>query len=539
MNRSSVRLNAVVHCKLLRFIINSMRGTAAQATRTLQLAAMAGVVALPAHAGPWQHAHGDAANTGYADVATLPALRPDVLVPGIGSYAPGAGPVIGPDGTVYLGNQQGELRALRPDGSLAWMRTLNNGEAIPASPVVDADGSIFVVGTLTHRDHRVTPTVWRTDSRLYRFLPGGGLLWVHPFPEISFLGRPELANRGATSAPPNIWRHGTEAAVVIPAIYRAWGGVQLHLLAFSLDGALLADQKVTHHADTITGGADEFWCALLLCGLSSFSNTPAAPDPFETLPPGTTAPMAGVALFTFAGGGVPWVLVNDPWQATVGYTFNPRQGFAERFRKSDQGRRYATTPMALPDGHTVTGTGSADQAGGRLTFAGPNGVVWPDARLGSENVRATPARTSDQRIVAVGQNGTVSVVRNSSLLQSLKLNSGSVAPPAVSRTHVFVSTAGSFVTLNASTMAERGRVAWVGGGLSSPAIGADGRVYALASNTLFGWPGPAGSGPTAGGNIRDGLAGTRPDLLTPDMSRPPERGSHPFRPARPLPQSAQ
>jgi outer membrane protein assembly factor BamB len=535
MNRSLARLNAVVHCKLLRFIINSMRDTAARATRTLQLAAMAGVVALPAHAGPWQHAHGDAANTGYADVVTQPALRPDVLVPGIGSYAPGAGPVIGPDGTVYLGNQQGELRALRPDGSLAWMRKLNNGEAILASPVVDTDGSIYVVGAMTYRDHRVTPVVWRTDSRLYRFLPGGGLLWTQAFPE-SFPSRP---SRGATSAPPNIWRHGTDAAVVIPAMYRALGGDQLRLLAYSLDGALLADQRVSYNAYTTTVLE---WC-FLPCEWFGFSARVADPDPFETLPYPLKLPMAGVALFTFAGGGVPWVLVNDPWRTTFGFTFNPSQGFAERFRKTDQARFYATTPMALPDGHTVSGTASSGSADSRLIFAGPNGVVWPDARLGSEyvseDVLATPARTGDQRIVAVGRFGTLWVVRESSVLQSLKLNSQTVAPPAVSRNHVFVSTVGSFLTLDASTMAERGRVAWVGGGLSSPAIGADGRVYALASDTLFGWPGPPRSGPAAGGNIRDGLAGTRPDLLAPGMSRPPERGSHPFRPARPLPPIAQ
>jgi hypothetical protein len=246
--------------------------------------------------------------------------------------------------------------------------------------------------------------------------------------------------------------------------------------------------------------------------------------------------MAGVALFTFAGGGVPWVMVNDPWQATVGYNFSPSQGFAERFRKTDKRRNYATTPMALPDGHTVTGTAGSGFPGGRLTFAGPNGLVWPDAMLSPQGIFGTPARTSDQRVVALGAGGTLSVVRGSTVLQSLNLHSASIAPPAVSRTHVFISTAGSFRTLDASTMAEVGRVNWVGGGLSSPAIGADGRVYALATNTLFGWPGPATSAP---GKLRDVLRGTRPNALTSEPSDPPERGLHVFRPNRQLPQVEQ
>ena len=37
--------------------------------------------------------------------------------------------------------------------------------------------------------------------------------------------------------------------------------------------------------------------------------------------------------------------------------------------------------------------------------------------------------------------------------------------------HVFVSTAGAFRSFDAGTMSEVGRVSWVGGGLSPPAIG--------------------------------------------------------------------
>src|SRR5687768_3403707 len=69
-----------------------------------------------ANAGPWSHARGDAANTGLADVITAPASLPTRKVTGIGSYAPGAGPVVAADGTVYLGSIQGLLRAFTPAG---------------------------------------------------------------------------------------------------------------------------------------------------------------------------------------------------------------------------------------------------------------------------------------------------------------------------------------------------------------------------------------------------------------------------------------
>jgi outer membrane protein assembly factor BamB len=120
---------------------------------------------LPARASTWDHFHGDAANSGFADVPTLPANRASAIVPNIGTYGPGAGPVIGPDGTVYLGDEGGVLRAFHADGSFYWQRTL--GESIKASPVVDADGSIYVVGIGTYLDHRVNPAVTRFTSTLY------------------------------------------------------------------------------------------------------------------------------------------------------------------------------------------------------------------------------------------------------------------------------------------------------------------------------------------------------------------------------------
>ena len=49
----------------------------------------------------------------------------------------------------------------------------------------------------------------------------------------------------------------------------------------------------------------------------------------------------------------------------------------------------------------------------------------------------------------------------------------------------FVSTASSLRTFNALTMTQVGEFDWTGGGLSGPAIGPTGRVYALPANTLL------------------------------------------------------
>jgi hypothetical protein len=58
------------------------------------------LVTIPAAAASWDRAHANGANHGFFDVETRPAGSGSVSIPNIGTIAPGAGPVIGPDGTV-------------------------------------------------------------------------------------------------------------------------------------------------------------------------------------------------------------------------------------------------------------------------------------------------------------------------------------------------------------------------------------------------------------------------------------------------------
>jgi outer membrane protein assembly factor BamB len=159
-------------------------------------------------AGSWDHLHGNAANTGSADVFTAPASLPSRRVAGIGTVAPGAGPVIAQDGTVYVTNLQGLLKAFTPAGDQKWMRD-TPGRRIVASPVVGADGSIYVVGTRMSRDHRGGRNFVRYDATLFRFTAGGGLLWSTDFPDKGM-------GTGATSASPNIWRAGGTEVIMMP-----------------------------------------------------------------------------------------------------------------------------------------------------------------------------------------------------------------------------------------------------------------------------------------------------------------------------------
>lgn len=158
--------------------------------------------AASAEAGVWQHAHGSSANAGFSRVDTGPAASHRPFT-NLGPIAPGANPVVGPNGDVYIGNLQGELRAFHADGTPYWTRKLNSGHGgIFAAPVVGADGSIYVVSSIHYTDHRGGVTNERNDSFLHKFSPGGGWVFALPFPE-QFSALPSVVNRGASNAPPN------------------------------------------------------------------------------------------------------------------------------------------------------------------------------------------------------------------------------------------------------------------------------------------------------------------------------------------------
>lgn len=427
----------------------------------------------------WERFHGDAANRGFANVDTKPAGAGSVSVPGLGAFAQGAGPVIAPDGTVYLGTKDGKLIALKSDGKPFWSRDITKGESIVASPAVGADGSIYVIGTksTTIRDHRGGRTITKrvVESTLHKFTSGGGWVAQTPFPVRS-------GNGGASSAPPNIVTVSGREIILAPAVYVVPNGIgtDVRLIGFSPGGGVVLDQLVKRERAVITGGANPF-CFMPISGWIGCLLDPniGMYDP----PRGRSAPpMPGVAIFTFAGGGAPFAIVSDQRHDIVGFTVSSGPVLKETFRVHDAGRRLLSAPMTLPDGHTLVGAGD-----GSIIFGGPNANKLAPVN-GPRVVYGAPTRTVNGSVAAVGASGLA-------LLRDGKVVSQASLPPsftsaAASRTHVFVSTTDALITFDANAQNQVQRFDWVGGGTSPPALGPDGRVYAIASDILFVFPPP-------------------------------------------------
>jgi PQQ-like domain len=435
----------------------------------------------------WAHVYGNAANTSFADVATQPAVRDEWRASDLGRFAPGSGPVIGPDGTVYVGNTDGVLHAITPAGKLQWKRDTPQ-QRIGASPVVGLDGSIYVIGLSREGE----PPNIRNDSTLYRFHSGGAMLWARPFPE----GHPPNWGSGMTTASPNIWRSGNDEVIIVPHLYPTYGGHWVRLVAFSTTGGVLFNHKVTYVSYEITGSVD--WTTFIptINNLFGIGPTMLAPASHQ-LPYDATLGMPSVGMYT-SGDGDPIVVVADNYENLVGYAFSLADGFQELFRKHlTHGAIHMSTPVVLRDAHSVIVGRSTDRAW--LFFGGPSVVNWPEMPIPFSG--AGPSVGADGLLV-VARAGAVSSIATHPdrqvVTKTPPLEAESIAPAAASRTHVFVSTVEVLVTLDAAGLnIAPERFYWNDGGLSTPGIGTDGRVYALAGDTLFCFAGPT---PDPGGH---------------------------------------
>ncbi len=432
----------------------------------------------------WLRAHADASNGGFANVVTAPAARIAQSTASLGTIAFGAGPVIGQDGTVYIGNRQGTLFAFHADGSKAWSRQLPPGQEILASPAVGADGSIYVIGVSMVTDDRVTPPFVRPDSTLHKFLPGGGYLWNVPFPEPS-AALPISNGRGGTTAPPALGYFGGIETVMVPVVYVNRLGVSraVRVLAFSTEGpAVLGDILVTNFPSSqVTGGCpdDLLWCIIPLPGFEGHGvSTPVNPD--DQLPAGATAPMPGAAIY-LTEGGMPWILVSDQRHDIGAFTFAPQSGFTEVGRIHDESLRLASAPLVLPNTMTVVGGYS-----GAASFRGRD-IRHPQIIKtgGTSLTRLADGKT----IIAAGWDG-FQVVRLRTVSDGDSWPGRTMVAPAASRSHIFFSTASAFYTYDATTLARLAKLDWRGGGVSPPAIGPRGDVYAVAGNKLYVFPRP-------------------------------------------------
>lgn len=450
----------------------------ARAVGALLVAGILAVAAAPAaSAQNWYFPHFSGGNNGFFfGVETAPAGAGSITVPNIGTFANGAGPVIGPDGTLYLGNQQGQLMAFREDGARLWTVNLAGGERIVASAMV-WNGDIYVVGQTD------------TDAALYRFNPSGGQVYRAPFP-------PHRPGTILTTAPnitstPVIGSNAQRALVVLPVAYKAAKAeiYETHVLLFFEDGQLSVDQKIDTVTPTTTGG------------FGSASIAPGAPD--------LELPLPMAASWNDASTGISYIAVADGFQTLVVYRTTANGLIRTAFwKQTDRMRSFAVTPNLYQ--RTIAAYSSQ---GYLIAYVDGSNAYRLPARKG-----LSPITTTASTAFAVAQDQVL--INNPNGDRDKPMAGRSIAAVAVSKTYAYVSSEDAFTTYNAipDTYEQVARFDWVGGGRNPPVIGANGRVYAIASNILFIFPPPKRPSVISGTNV---LKPTKPK---PGAKTPSEPG---------------
>ncbi len=472
----------------------------------------------------WQTAHGDPDNSGFVDVPTGLARAPLTTVPRLGGIAPGAGPVVAPDGTVYIANMRGKLMSFHPDGTPGWSRDIG-GQGVLSSPAIGGDGSIYVVGTAKVRDHTATPVTTSVVTELYKFNSGGALLWHTPMPKVY----------GGLSgdAPPNIWRSGGSEAIIVPGIFRQDSAqFEMHLVAFSTDGRVLADTRVSNLFGDVTGSGlpvSDWWmypCYFITLGhgCGSFSAPQGEAVPSAGLLPDNLMnplPAAAIRLPDYAA--TPQIVVSDSFHDLVAYTFNG-SAFEELYRAHDANRILLGTPTLLNDGHAMIPIRNKDYKTSILFAArGLQDIIVPTPQS-----FAAPARMKDGRFAVVRHFGGVAILRGGLVDATVTLPGQSVAAAAASRNYLYVSTVLGLHTLDPQTLTELANFEWTRGGVNTPVIGPQGHVYAIADDTLFVFPPTSGApapktgvfqdsgipAPAGGGGVLQEIPATPPATKT-------------------------
>lgn len=407
---------------------------------------------------------------GYTDVVT--EVSEPIPVSGLGPFAPFSGPAVAGDGKVYLANESGKVTALNWDGSLDW----NSDPSLPylrveVSPVVSTDGTIYVLGTYAARDHRGGATGSMVYSAtLRRFSPEGALLGSTVLPEVNQAG-PRAVGQ------PSLWRVGAEEALIVTALYLSSRGSELHLFAISPSGNVLDDWSVFHPIDGTVYGESGL-------DLPGFTFTPGRYAPPAT--PRFKGAVVGPGLRASPAS----IVLADVWDDKI-YSFlyctpatcDNQRGFVQVGSPIAVGREIYSVPTIVRP--LSADTYSAVGVAGGIAFAGPSTNSRPTLTAGYDDVYATPTILPDGRMLVVDVTGDAIAVVDGAVVSRIELLDKTMAQPAASLTHVFISTTESFRVLDATGSTVLFTQNRAGGGTRAPVISPQGHVYDLAGDILF------------------------------------------------------
>jgi outer membrane protein assembly factor BamB len=424
----------------------------------------------------WRQFQANAANQGFVPLSTGPVTSFKWKT-AVGPVSFGS-PVIGNDGTIYIGNLLAELVAVAPDGTIRWKRALDlRPSTIPGSPAVDANGNIYVVTTYQARvrDHRSGETVYSREARskLHSVSPDGTLRWTFPFPAS---GIPNVTG-GYTLSSPKI-SGGPNPFIFVPCMFTRVTS-RTEILVIDLAGNLVHRTQVSDYPPPpLTSGGDIFDILDSVWDFLNGAEFNPRGEPNLSEQFGRPAPTLAVADFGNLAT-QPIVIIDDNYKKLAAFRWS-NQRLAPLWEKPSSQPRFNATPAVFLSSQVASG----QQDGTLALFDAATGQELWKPWYKAPNPLPSPPASFVSQMYLLSWLHLSALDANAKLIKKESLGMMALGAPALSADRVFINGGDGYYTfsLDLKTVTKNGDFL---GGVSSPAIGDDGSVYVMDRNKML------------------------------------------------------
>lgn len=418
----------------------------------------------------WNQYRANDLNNGFIPVQTSPAETPAWSLEL--DFINGTCPVIGADGTIYVANTRGTLYAISPSGVLLWKKELRRGWAC-STPTVDSNGNIYVHCTFRgystdHRGDKPPQRRFIQQSQVFCCSSSGGIRWTYTPPTIT-LPNGDRSSFFFTSTP-KIWEQNGETHIFLVESYWTDNLIQRNFLIALNDSGQLVDARFLSEAafGEITGG-----------GGFSLKSGSVGPIP---LPSGSFKPENAIGILNFSDQ-APIIIVNDVADAITAIEWRGNWFSTILWKKPPSStifKYFVTSPSIHYAGIVIFG-----RSDGKIFLLDPwTGIELHKPLSLDSGIYSTPASFLRQFYLITHDGDFVTFDSDGTLLTKTPVGAESYSSPAFSASHLFVIAANGIYTFNFAGE-KLAFFKFNGGGNSSPAIDANGFVYALSATTLY------------------------------------------------------
>jgi outer membrane protein assembly factor BamB len=433
----------------------------------------------------WNQFGGNPAGSGFRLVnsAGLTSAWHTVLPGPVGISSP----VLGPDGTVYIGTTGGQLVAIGARGVVKWTVTIAPPPCAVSTPAVAADGAIYCLcinnigaGSAIVRDHRTHPTPFLPPAPppahfIVSVNPDGTIRWTVP---IRVQGSELGWDTGHIGGAPRIVSQalGGKARVIfvirytVPIRYPEVNGTGPEFLAY----LAIVDE---HGTFRLFNRYEEEKLFIDAHGSGGFGSATLGDPPLPNiprLPDSIKACEDTPVVFGSFPATSPWTILASGSEGLYAIHWSEEEGAITGAPRLVPGASAFPAPVAFSNGLLVA------MSNGHATYLDSDTLTPYLPNPVSLDSSATVAGGFRQMYFFIRRTGTLLALdTNGTVWKSAELHADSVAYPAVTANRVYVSTmtrVWSFdLDLTLAGIADY--PTGPPGGVSSPAVGPDGGVY--------------------------------------------------------------